>query len=259
MTGKKFIFLAGHHRSGTSLLHRILSEHPEVSGFSGTGVPENEGQHLQSVYEPAKTYGGPGRYIFNDASYMNEDHPLATSQSARDIFKSWAKYYDSTRMFYIEKSPPNLIRTRFLQKLFPGCLFLVIFRHPIAVAYATQRMTGAGISSLIEHTLRGYELFLADLPHLNDVYILRYEDFVAYPQHEINRVCSFLALDSIEISYDVQPDVNKKYFSAWGVDMGGRLIADLLEYRANSIGYSLRDPEKLVTTSFYMTHQSQNA
>ena len=56
MTDKSFIFLAGHHRSGTSLLHEIIKEHPLISGFSNTGVPEDEGMFLQNVYEPAKTY-----------------------------------------------------------------------------------------------------------------------------------------------------------------------------------------------------------
>ena len=44
------VFVGGLHRSGTSLVHRCLALHPAVSGFSGTGVPEDEGQHLQTVY-----------------------------------------------------------------------------------------------------------------------------------------------------------------------------------------------------------------
>ena len=50
----RFVFLAGLHRSGTTLLARLLAAHPEVSGFSGTGAPADEGQLLQSVY-PAAT------------------------------------------------------------------------------------------------------------------------------------------------------------------------------------------------------------
>ena len=60
----RFVFLAGLHRSGTTLLARLLAAHPEVSGFSGTGVPADEGQHLQTVYPAAKVYGGPGRFGF---------------------------------------------------------------------------------------------------------------------------------------------------------------------------------------------------
>ena len=104
MVDKSFIFLAGHHRSGTSLLHEIIREHPLVSGFTNTGVFEDEGQLLQTVYEPAKTYGGPGKYIFNQASYMNEDHALATEESARTILAQWERYYDAGCGHYIGAS-----------------------------------------------------------------------------------------------------------------------------------------------------------
>ena len=35
------------------------------SGLSGTGVREDEGQHLQHVYPKAKVYGGSGRFAFD--------------------------------------------------------------------------------------------------------------------------------------------------------------------------------------------------
>jgi hypothetical protein len=50
VTGERLVFIGGLHRSGTSIVHRCLSDHPDVSGFQSTGVWEDEGQHLQSVY-----------------------------------------------------------------------------------------------------------------------------------------------------------------------------------------------------------------
>ena len=59
---RRLLFVGGLHRSGTSLVHRCLTRHPEVTGFSDTGVPEDEGQHLQTLYAPAYAHGGPGRF-----------------------------------------------------------------------------------------------------------------------------------------------------------------------------------------------------
>ena len=60
--GHLLVFVGGLHRSGTTPLARALSAHPDISGFSNTGVPEDEGQHLQDVYPPAYVLGGPGRF-----------------------------------------------------------------------------------------------------------------------------------------------------------------------------------------------------
>lgn len=264
MNDKNLIFLAGHHRSGTSLLHEIIREHPMIGGFSNTGVPEDEGQHLQTVFEPAKTYGGPGKYIYNPKSYMNEDHALATEESAKKIWKQWEKYYDTGCTHYIEKSPPNLIRTRFLQKIFPHSKFVVILRHPFAVGYATQKGSKTSIKSLIEHTLKGYEILMNDMGYLNNVHILRYEDFVASPQSEINNIYDFLNLKTLPVQHTVKTNVNDKYFSMWERNRNNLFkrclfsVDEDLEKRANRFGYSLLNYKDLIPSSMLGSHKKSS-
>lgn len=84
---REIVFIGGLHRSGTSLLHEILREHSSISGFHKTGVFKDEGQHLQSVYLPAKAFGGPGRFGFDQAAFMDENHVLATQESAELLFR----------------------------------------------------------------------------------------------------------------------------------------------------------------------------
>ena len=62
VTSPCFIFVCGLHRSGTSVLHRAIRAHPDISGIDGTKSPEDEGQHLQSVYLPGGKFGGPGAF-----------------------------------------------------------------------------------------------------------------------------------------------------------------------------------------------------
>ncbi|MCH5375185.1 MAG: sulfotransferase, partial [Planctomycetes bacterium] len=128
MATKTIVFIGGLHRSGTSLIHQILREHRRVSGFGGTGVPEDEGQHLQTLYPPARDFGGPGRFGFDPRSFMDEHHPLVSESNALRLFEQWSRYWDLDKQYLIEKSPPNLVRTRFLQALFPNCGFLILLR-----------------------------------------------------------------------------------------------------------------------------------
>ena len=72
MEDKKFIFISGLHRSGTSLFYKILNEQENFSGLTNTNEIEDEGQFVQSVYLPAYKFGGVGKFGFNEESQLNE-------------------------------------------------------------------------------------------------------------------------------------------------------------------------------------------
>ena len=79
-----FAILGGLQRSGTTLLFRMLREHPEISGFTNNPdanewlAVEDEGQFLQSVYPPAIFWGGPGRFAFSPEANLTEESELLT-------------------------------------------------------------------------------------------------------------------------------------------------------------------------------------
>jgi len=133
----RHLFLCGLHRSGTSVLHRCLREHPSISGFENTGVPQDEGQHLQTVFRPAHALGGPGRFGLDPRAHLTEASELVTAANRERIAAEWGRHWDASCSYLMEKSPPNLLRTRFLQAIFPESSFITITRHPIATAFAT--------------------------------------------------------------------------------------------------------------------------
>jgi hypothetical protein len=80
----KFIFIGGLHRSGTSLLFKILRDHPDISGFVNTGAPEDEGAHLQTVYTPPKYLGRAGFFALHSNAYHNDSSPLVTDTNRKN-------------------------------------------------------------------------------------------------------------------------------------------------------------------------------
>jgi Sulfotransferase family len=243
----KFVFLCGLHRSGTSPLFRILQQHPEVSGFSNTGVPEDEGQHLQTVFPAAKAYGGPGRFGFAEEAHLTEESALTTSENKLKLFDEWSKHWDLTKPCLLEKSPPNLIRTRFLQAVFPNSYFIVIVRHPIAVALATSKWADSSLDSLVEHWLQCHRLFELDRPHLRHVCVIRYEDLIRATQTELEGIHRFLGL-ACQSAPPLNPAGNDGYFSAWrnlSTERTGRKqvreIVMKYEEKVRPYGYSLVD------------------
>jgi hypothetical protein len=269
----RFIFIGGAHRSGTTLLADCLGDHPAISGLRNTNVPMDEGQFLQSVYPPYGTrrklwpirfihpvapdfltlrgYGGPGRFGYDPGSHLTEESKLATDANAEGIFQAWAKYWDTSRPMLLEKSPPNLVRTRFLQRLFPDSFYIILRRHPVPVSYATRRWAKRRpFHMLIDHWLTVYERAEADQPKLQRVITLRYEDFVRSPQRVLDQAFRFLELDPIPLAREVSEQVNRDYFARWNRSLQGSSLRtryagymrERYEARVNHFGYTLGNP-----------------
>ena len=65
---------------------RTIAAHPDVSAFAGTGVPEDEGQHLQTVYPKPSARQQAGRFAFVRGAHLTERSPLVTTESRRTLF-----------------------------------------------------------------------------------------------------------------------------------------------------------------------------
>jgi hypothetical protein len=237
------IFLGGLHRSGTSALHRCLSDHPQVSGFHDTGVPEDEGQHLQTVYPPARGHGGPGRFGFDSAAHLTESSPLITDQNRRKLLSEWGQHWNVTSPVRIEKSPPNLIRMRFLQAMVPGALFVVLVRHPVAVSLATRKMSDQDMASLLRHWRTCHETLEADRRYIRHLVVIRYEDFTARPQETLDRVYAAAGLSPHALRLPVF-DTNEGYLHEWNSTLSqnpdGDVAKACLELEPGALRYGYR-------------------
>jgi len=241
----KFVFLCGLHRSGTSPLFRILREHPEISGFRDTGVPEDEGQHLQTVFPAANRLGGPGGFGFASGAHLTEKSRLINNATRQTLRDEWSRHWDLDKPYLLEKSPPNLVRTRFLQEMFPDSYFIVLLRHPVAACLATSKWTGCSLESLFEHWLHCHALFEADRSFLKSVYVLRYEDLISDTNKEMERMYKFLDLKPYPAS-PMDPSGNDRYFQSWqklSIDRGRRSEIDSIVRKHQEAiaehGYSL--------------------
>lgn len=244
------VFVGGLHRSGTTLVQRCLALHPEVSGFSGTGVPEDEGQHLQTVYPQDFRLGGAGRFGFRSGARLTERSVLVSAENRARLLAEWGPHWQAGAAVGVEKSPPNVVRTRFLQALFPDAVFVIVVRHPVAVAGATRKGRRRLLSYelLVRHWVACHTILAGDAPLVRNLQVVRYEHLVADPDRALAPVFAAVSLTPPACLHaPVKPGLNDDYFHHWQTsrnpldrwDRGYTITR--WEAHVNRFGYSLVD------------------
>ncbi len=249
MSLKSYIFISGLHRSGTTFLANLIAKNNLVSSFENSGYPMDEGQFLQNLL-PTKDFNiAPGRFAFFDNMHITENNELIKNKN--NLITDWNKYWDQSKLFLLEKSPPNILRTRFLQEVFPNSKFITIMRHPVAVSYATKKWTNDFfLEKLLKHWIVAHEIYMEDRKYLKNELLISYEDFNNSIDKTIERIGNFIGIQlNTQINF---ADQNEFYFDLWtmksysGLKMIGKwlekqYLIKKYEKRINKFGYSLID------------------
>ena len=271
-TRRKYVFIGGSPRSGTSLLGRNIARMENCTGLKNTGVFEDEGQFLQNVYDVASKYGGSSRCAFDPRIHRTEASDLLTPENIQRLKASWQPYWDNSKKIFVEKTPENFLMTRFLQAAFANSYFVVIKRHPVPVSIAGQRWSVniTSLDKMFQHWLLCYKIFEQDKKYLRHVYELRYEDYVDNPDKYHQEIAAFIGTrvpdpPNEDTSYIVLQQwnphglrvpehtmeipssaYNKKYFDRWSYSLNKspfksyyRYIARRYEPEFAKYGYSL--------------------
>lgn len=252
---RKYVFVCGLHRSGTSALGRTIGELEDATGLTTTSG-YMEGQLHQDVYPIDSDLGGAGRFGFDSRAHLTETSELLTPENVARLRDSWHSYWDRSKTICVEKTPGNLLMTRFLQAAFPNSYFIVIRRHPIPVSMSTQSLRLPGmiwnvratsLHRLFEHWLHCQEVFEGDKRYLRRLYELRYEDYIENPAKYNEEIAAFIGTRVLkEATARIKGARSQKYFERWRYLLRNsvfkgyyRYVARKYEPKFARYGYSL--------------------
>jgi hypothetical protein len=280
----KYVFVCGLHRSGTSVLGRNVARLENCAGFANTGESDDEGQFLQDVYAVDAEYGGMSRFGFDPRAHRTETSALLTRENVAKLRASWHAYWDNSKTIFVEKTPANLLMTRFLQAAFPNSYFIVIRRHPLSVSMAIRKWKACltPLYRSFEHWLHCHKLFEQDRKYLKHVYELTYEDYVANPGKYHREIAAFIGTrvpeppkeDSFRIVVEWRnPPVflrvperamettsavhSKKYFDRWSYLLSSSSFKGYYRYIARKYEPEFARYDYSLTTDFDLTEEVQ--
>ncbi|MBK7965876.1 MAG: sulfotransferase [Bacteroidetes bacterium] len=191
---QKWVFIVGCYNSGTTLLHNLLGEHPEI------GSMPNEGQFYSTQLPRGADYNLPRLWALQpELFYLDENafSPIDTTKLRRE----WAFFYNHpNRKILIEKTILNAARTRWLQKNFKNAYFISLFRNGYAVSEGIHRKEKHTMEQAATQWAVSNKILLDDVALLNHHLQIKYEELVENPASTMKKVTSFLGVKELDDS-----------------------------------------------------------
>jgi hypothetical protein len=172
----KYVFILSAPLCGSTLLHEILSTSSNVSFNNNWGT--REGQKLPTTR----------KLMFNDIDRWDENQSFNWAL----IKQEWRKYWDITKPVLLEKSPPNLVRAKQIEKFFEPSYFIILIRNPYAQCEGLMRRKGVSAKAAAELVIGRMKLQQANLISLQNLMLLRYEDLCDETEAVKKRLVDFL-------------------------------------------------------------------
>ena len=210
MPQHRYVFVGGLHRSGTSLVARMLGSLSGVSSIENSGMPENEGVYLQGAISHTALDGRPMHFATDPAQHHVEGGRHDRLEVKQRLEADWSPWFAEGN-WRVEKSPVNLTRMRLYQQLFPRSQFVVVMRHPQAVAAAVSKWVEAPEEDHVSHWIAAHDLVWRDIEYLHAVLVLRYEEVVARPRAMRAALASFLGQKADDLVAEAIRDGNADY------------------------------------------------
>tara|TARA_B110000503_G_scaffold36278_2_gene59338 strand:- start:1727 stop:2461 length:735 start_codon:yes stop_codon:yes gene_type:complete len=217
-----YLFVLCPPYSGSTLLWKLLSTSANVSS-----LPQ-EGQFLPELKD-----------IMRDSPWR-ADRVLPWP----NIKKVWQSYWDKSKPVLLEKSPPNLIRTREILTHFQPVRFIVMVRNPYAHAEGLMRHNNWTASRAANFSMMCLRAQLNNAQELDDALVMTYESLVQDPV----KTCTQLAAFIPELD-DMDPAAS---FEIHSID--GTLTRPITDLNSKKIG-ALSAADFAAINEIFLQHQ----
>ena len=201
-----YLFVLCPPYSGSTLLWKLLSTSGNVSSLP------LEGQFLPELKE-----------LMRDKPW-DASHTLPWSE----IKRVWESYWDKDKPVLLEKSPPNLIRTRDILAHFQPVKFIIMVRNPYAQSEGLMRRNNWKVTRAANFSMMCLRTQLKNARELDDAQVLTYESLVQNPAKTCEQLETFMpTLGELDSSASFEIDSIDGTLDRPITDLNTRKIASL--------------------------------
>jgi len=187
----KWIFLLGCNNSGTTLVYNVLGLHPAISALP------RDGQKLTKALPNSGSLHYPRIWTERlDVLRLTEGDNRC--DRARLVY-DWIDYKkEVSTEFILVKSPPDTIRSRWLQEVFGHCYFIGLVRNGYVVCEGIRRRNRYSMERCARHWNLANKVMLEDSQFLDHFKLLTYEELTHDPIAALGSLADFLGLEQSE-------------------------------------------------------------
>lgn len=186
------VFIVGMHRSGTTLLERMLSGHSQVGDAGETGM-------FLAQLQYSGDHALPGRL---DAELVRRSGSIDYDEVARNYARA-ATWLSRGKPFFTEKLPTNFWHVGYIAKALPQARILNLVRDPVDTCFSNLRTLFAGVAmySYVQEELGGFYVeYRRLMGHWHSVLPGRvldvhYHELVENPEAVMERIAAFCGID----------------------------------------------------------------
>jgi hypothetical protein len=165
-----YLFVLCPPYSGSTLLWKLLSTSQNVSSLP------LEGQFLPELKE------------------LMRDKPWDASHTLPwpEIKRVWESHWDNNKPVLVEKSPPNIIRTKDILAHFQPVKFIIMVRNPYALCEGLMRRNNWKVARAANFSMMCLRTQLENARALENAQVLTYESLVQNPAKACEQLATFM-------------------------------------------------------------------
>lgn len=201
--GENLVFLVSLPRSGSTLLQRVLSNHPDVHSVAEPWLMLHPLYALKRQGFSAEYDAGQARQAldeFLEELPGGEDSYIAAVRSMSAMLYGEVLQSSGKRLF-LDKTPRYFYILPELKRTFPRAKFILLMRNPAAVLSSVLRTWFANDPAVLQQSsnygdmVKGPALLGEGVRVLGDAAItVHYEDLIANPGDTVRRICAHLGI-----------------------------------------------------------------